>query len=148
MPKSILRIACGLLIMLVVVGGLAACGDDDTPSEPDYADQITEDALQSMSDCDYATHVALYTPEAQSAITEDIFETTCPQLKDLIGDYIDKEFRSTQTQNSYIVVEYIANYSQEPDGVTVNVYFEEIEGEIYIAGIWMDSPKLREFSGE
>ena len=147
MSKLIVKVACGLLIMLVVIGGLAAC-NNSTTSGPDYADQITEDAMQSMNVCDYAAHVALYTPEVQSVITEDGFDFTCLQIKDLIGDYIDKEFLSTQTQNGYIIVEYIASFSEEPDGVTVSIYFEEIEGEMYIAGFGLDSPKLRALSGE
>ncbi len=144
MSKSILRIACGLLIMLVVVGGLAACGGDDTPSEPDYADEMAEDALQTMSECDYAAHVALYTPEIQEAMTEDIFNVSCQQIKAIIGDYIDKEYLETSDYNGYVLVQYNTDFSEEPEGVTVSVYFEEIDGEIYIAGFGLDSPKLRE----
>jgi len=116
--------------------------------EPDYANQITESALQSMNACDYAAHLENYTPDAQSAVTEDNFTATCQQIKSIIGDYIDKEFWKAKTQNGYTVVDYKASFSEEPDGVTVSIYFEEIDGEMYIAGFWLDSPKLREASGE
>jgi hypothetical protein len=145
MSKSILRAVCGLLILSVIIVGLAGCG---TKSEPDYAGAITESALQSMSDCDYETHAALYSPEARATFTEDDFDTSCAQIKALIGDYIDKEFWRTQTQDDYTVVEYRANFSEEPEGVTVSVYFQEIDGEMYIAGLWLDSPKLRGPGGE
>jgi hypothetical protein len=141
MSKSIVRAACGLLILLVVVAGLAACG---SMAEPDYADAITESALVSMDACDYAAHIALYTPDAQMAVTEAQFNVGCNEIKNLIGDYIDKEFWKASTQNGYTVVDYKVNFSDEPDGVTVTVYFQEIEGEIHIAGFWLDSPKLRE----
>ncbi len=143
MPKSIVRAACGLLILLVIVAGLAGCS---SMAEPDYASEITESALQSMSACDYAAHIALYTPDARAAVSEALFNTGCNQIKTIIGDYIDKEFWKAKTQNSYTVVDYKVNFSDEPDGVTVTVYFEEIEGEMYIAGFWLDSPKLREAS--
>jgi hypothetical protein len=145
MSKSILRVFCGLLILSVIIGGSVSCS---AKSEPDYADAITESALQSMSDCDYATHVALYSPEAQDTFTEGDFDTSCTQIKALIGDYIDKEFWRTQTQDGYTVVEYKANFSEEPESVTISVYFEEIDGEMYIAGFWLDSPKLRGSGGE
>jgi hypothetical protein len=141
MSKSIVRAVCGLLILLVVVVGLAACG---SMAEPDYANEITESALVSMSECDYAAHMALYTPNAQAAITEADFDTRCQAIKAIIGDYIDKEFWKARTQNSYTVVDYKANFSDEPDGVTITVYFEGIEGEMHIAGFWLDSPKLLE----
>ncbi len=144
MSKSIVKAACGLLILLVVIVGSVSCG---AMSEPDYANAIAESALQSMNQCDYAAHAALYTPEAQATFTEDIFDTTCQQIKAIIGDYIDKEFWRAQTQDSYIVVDYLANFSEEPEDVTVSIYFEEIDGEMYIAGFWLDSPKLREASG-
>lgn len=145
MSKSIVKAACGLLIMIVVITGLAACG---SMSEPDYASELTESALESMNDCDYAAHLALYTPDAQAAIIEDQFNTGCQQIKALIGDYIDKEFWRAQTQNGYTVVDYKARFSEELEDVTVSIYFEEIDGEMYIAGFWLDSPKLRELSGE
>jgi hypothetical protein len=145
MSKSIVRAACGLLILLVVIAGLAACGP---MSEPDYAVEIAESALQSLNDGDYAAHMANYTPDAQAAVTEAQFNTGCQEIKSLIGDYIDKEFWKAETQDSYTVVYYNANFSEEPDGVIVSIYFEEIDGEMYIAGFWLESPKLLELSGE
>jgi hypothetical protein len=141
MSKSIVRAACGLLILTIAIAGLASCG---SMAEPDYADEMTESALQSMSACDYATHILLYTPDARLAVTEAQFNAGCSEIKNLIGDYIDKEFWKASTQNSYTVVDYKVNFSDEPDGVTATVYFEEIDGEMYIAGFWLDSPKLRE----
>ena len=148
MSKSIVRAACGLLILLVVIAGLAGCGP---MGEPDYASQITESALVSISACDYAAHAALYTPEARAAFTEDQFNTGCQEINATIGNYIDKEFWKAEIQNSYIVVYYNANFSEEPEGAEVSVYFQEIDGEMYIAGFELKSPKIEsslESSGE
>lgn len=144
MSKSIVRAACGLLILTIVIAGLAGCSSTAEMAEPDYADAITENALQTMNECDYEGHMALYSPEIQEAVTEDIFNTSCQQIKDIIGDYIDKEYQETSDYDGYILVTYKANFSDEPEGVTVSAYFEEIDGEIYIAGFGFDSPKLRE----
>jgi hypothetical protein len=141
MSKPIVRLASGLLIMLVIIGGLVGCGSK--LPEPDYAGPMTEQSLQAMSDCDYAAYLENFTPDAQALITEAIFDPACQQIKDAIGDYIDKEYWKTTTENSYTVVEYTANYSDEPDEVIVTVYFEEIDGEMLIAGFWLSSPKLK-----
>ena len=145
MSKSIVKAVCGLLILSVVIVGLVSC---NATSEPDYADAMAESALQSMNDCDYEAHVALYTAEARATYTKGSFDISCVQIKELIGDYIDKEFWRTQTQEGYTVVEYKANFSEEPDGVTITVYFQEVDGEMYIAGFWLDSPNLRGTGGE
>jgi hypothetical protein len=139
MSKSIVRLAFGLLAMLVIIGGLMGCSQ---APEPAYAGQMTEEALQAMSNCDYLAHMALYTPDAQAAINEADFNTRCQEIKAIIGDYIDKEFWRTKTQDSYIVVEYTARFSDEPDDVEVTVYFQEIDDEMYIAGFWLSSPKI------
>jgi hypothetical protein len=142
MPNSIVKAACGLLILSIVIVGLAGCSNE--MAKPDYADEIAETALQTMNECDYEAHMGLYSPEVQEAITEDIFNLSCQQIKAVIGDYIDKEYVETSDYNGYVLVQYKANFSEEPEGVTISVYFEEIDGEIYIAGFALDSPKLRE----
>lgn len=143
MLKSIVKLACGVLIMLIIIVGASACA-----SEPDYANQIVETALQSMSDGDYAKHMGLFSPEVQGEISEADFNTINQQIKSVIGDYIDKEFWKTETEYGYTAVYYKANFSEEPEDVIVTVYFEKIDGEVYIAGFLLDSPKLREVFGE
>lgn len=141
MSKSIIKAACGLLILLVIVAGLAACGSME---EPDYAGLMTETSLQGMSDCDYDAFTRYLSAEARATVILPEFEASCQEIKDIIGDYIDKEFSKAEIQNSYVVVYYTASYSDEPDDVTITVYFQEIDEEMYIAGLWLDSPKLRE----
>lgn len=160
MSKLMVRIACGLLIMLVVIGGLAGCSSEaeevgdttDTSdtidaSEPEYAGPIAEGLLQSLSDGDYETHIAYYAPEVQSSVVEDDFITSTQTMKAAIGDYIDKEHQETTVEEisevSYIVVYYIAHFTDEPDDVQVAVYFQEIDGEMYVVGCWLNSPKLQ-----
>jgi hypothetical protein len=137
MSKSIVRLACGLLIMLVVIGGLAGCSK---LPEPDYADQITESTLQAMNDVDYAAFTHYFTPESRAAFSEDEFETNCQSIKAAFGDYIDKEYWKTQTEDGYIGVHYTANFSGTDEEIIISAYFEEIDGETYIIGFWVKSP--------
>ena len=136
MSKLVLRIACGLLIMLVVIGGLAACGDD-TPSEPDYADEMVESTIQAIDNGDYDTYIRYFTSAAQSAVTEEDFNTNFQLIKDLYGDYLDKEFWRTAPENGYIGVHYKVTYSGTTEVLILSAYFEEIDGEMYLAGFWL-----------
>ncbi|MBA7594363.1 hypothetical protein ES703_01304 [subsurface metagenome] len=141
MSKSIVRAACGLLILLVVIAGLAGCSN--RIPEPEYASQMTESTAQAMSDGDYAAFAQYLSPEARAVMTEDIFNQASPLIKSIIGDYIDKEFWKAQPSNEDTAVYYKARFTEEPDGVTISVLFTEIDGEIYISGFLFDSPKLR-----
>jgi hypothetical protein len=145
MSKLIVRAACGLLILLVVIAGLAACSP---MSEPEYASQMTESTAQGMSDGDYAAFTQYLTPEIKDALTEDDFNQVSQLIKDAIGDYIDKEFWKAQPSGDDTLVQYKARYTEEPEDVIIKALFTEIEGEIYISGFLFDSPKLRESAGE
>jgi hypothetical protein len=140
MSKSIVKLACGVLIMLITIAGVSAC---TTMPEPDYANQMTESALQSMSDGDYAEYIANFSPDARSSLAEADFDEATQLIKSLIGDYIDKEFWKTEKEDEYTVVYYKANFTEEPADVIITAYFTEIDGEMYIAGFWLNSPKLR-----
>jgi hypothetical protein len=146
MSKSIVRAACGLLILLVVIAGVAACSNE--VPEPEYASQMTESTAQGMSDGDYAAFSQYLTPEIKAALTEDDFNQISQQIKAIIGEYIDKEFWKAQPSREDTLVQYKARYTEEPEDVIIKALFTEIEGEIYISGFVFDSPKLREAVGE
>jgi hypothetical protein len=137
MSKHIVKLACGLLIMLVIIGGLAGCSK---LPEPDYADQMVETTLQAMNDVDYAAFTQYFTAESKAAFSEDDFATNCQSIKTLFGDYIDKEYWKTTTPDNYTLVEYTANFSGTDEEIIVSAYFQEIDGEIYIVGFWVKSP--------
>jgi hypothetical protein len=141
MSRSIVKLAGGVLIMLITIAGVSACTTEMV--EPDYANQMTESALQSMSDGDYAEYIENFSPDARSSVTEADFDEASQLIKSLIGDYIDKEFWKTGEEGEYTIVYYKANFTDEPADVIVTVYFTEVDGEMYIAGFWLNSPKLR-----
>jgi hypothetical protein len=140
MSKSIVKLACGVLIMLIAIAGVSAC---TTMVEPDYANQMTESALQGMSDGDFTKYIENFSPAAQSSVTEADFDEATQLIKSLIGDYIDKEFWKTGEEDEYTIVYYKANFTEEPADVIITVYFTEVDGEMYIAGFWLNSPRLR-----
>ncbi len=159
MTKSIVKVACGVLILLMVIGGASACA-------PKTTDQITEAALQAMSNGDFETFLEYFTPADRSLLTEAEFDENCRVLQEIIGDYIDNEYWKTEeAEEGYTIVYYKAHFSDEPADVTVVFYFEEVAysperllqrghwrniqyEETYIAGLWFDSPKIQEYLGE
>jgi len=138
MSKPIVKVACGLLVMLVAIGSLAGCGGK--LPEPGYADQMTEEAMWALNDGDYTGFLQYFSPDSRSALDEENFNTQRQNIKVAFGDYISKEYWRTTTQDSYTVVEYTADFSGTSEEIIISVYFEEIDGEIYIAGFWVRAP--------
>ena len=110
----------------------------------EYADPITEDILLALNDGNYAKYCEHFDQTMKEAVTEDVFNETNSLIKAKIGDYVSKEFWKVEEQGIYTIVYYKAKFSEEPGDVVVRVVFQEIEDEIYVSGLWFDSPKLRE----
>lgn len=139
MSKTLVKITAGILSTLLMVT-VVSCA---TKPEPEYADTITEGILQAINENDYAGYTKHFDEVMKNAVPESLFRQTRTAIKEQIGDYISKTFWKVTTQDGYTIVVYKAKFSQEPKDVTVRVVFQEISGEIYVAGLWFDSPKLR-----
>ena len=128
-------------IMLALIISVSACV---TKAEPTYASQITEGILQAMNDNDYIKYTEHFDEIMKNATPEPVFRQTNTLIKSKVGDYLSKEFWKVEDKGSYTTVHYKAKFTKEPKDVIVRVVFQEIEGEIYVSGLWFDSPKLRQ----
>ena len=138
--KTITRITIGILLALLLTTALPACS---SKPEPEYAGAIAEGILQALSENDYAKHSEHFDEMMKNSVPESVFEQTATAIKEKIGDYVSKTFWKVTEQDIYTVVIYKARFTQEPEDVIVRVIFQEISGEIYVSGLWFDSPKLR-----
>ena len=140
MLKSILRIACCVLMLAVTVVAAPACAQKP---EPEYADAITESILLAMNEGDYAGFTGYFDENTKSLFTEEAFNQSIPAVTTIIGMYQAKGFWKTEVMGQITRVYYKAKFTLEPGDVIVKVDFREIEGKIYVATFLLDSPKLR-----
>ncbi len=140
MQRTAIGIACGILITLAPITSLSAC---ETTSEPDYAGPITEGILTAMNRGDYTQFSEHFDRLMRDALPEANFIELRDMIRPLIGDYVSKEFWTVEEQEEHTIVRYNARYTEETADVIVTVSFQEIEGQIYVSGVWFDSPKLR-----
>jgi len=147
MPKPIIRIVLGVIIafsLVVLVSGCAKKPEIDVSEVRAYADPITENALLAMNENDYAKFSEHFDETMKKAMPEAVFNQAIPAIKAKIGDYVSKDFWKVEKKGAYTIVYYKAKYTEEPADVIVTVSFQEIEGEMYISGLLLNSPKLRE----
>ena len=102
------------------------------------------DFTLAMNEDDYAGYTQHFDKVMKSAVTEAVFSQSNSLIKARIGDYVSKAFWKVETEGAYTLVYYKAAFTQEPEDVVVKVVFQEVEGEIYVSGLWFDSPKLRQ----
>ena len=140
MQRTATGIACGILITLALITSLSAC---EKTSEPDYAGPITEEILTAMNRGDYTQFSEHFDRPMRDALPEANFIELRDVIKPLIGDYVSKEFWKVEEQEEHTIVRYNTKYTEETADVIVTVSFQEIEGQIYVSGVWFDSPKLR-----
>lgn len=141
MIKTIVQLGCSILILLVMIPGATACAEKPLP---EYADSITESILLAMNEDNYAKLSEHFNEEMKDTLSESVFRKNYNFMVLIIGDYVSKEFWKTEERGIYKTVYYKTVFTEEPDGVIVEIVFQEIDGEVYVAGLWFDSPKLRE----
>ena len=130
--------------MVVSATACAEKPETDVSQVRAYADPITEDTLIGMNEDNYARFSEHFDQTMKSAMSEANFIQLSAVLKPIIGNYVSKEFWTVEKQAEYTVVKYKVKYTEEPADVIVTVSFDEIEGEVYLSGLWFDSPKLRQ----
>jgi hypothetical protein len=141
LTKTTVSTIGGILTMLLLIMAISAC---NPRPEPEYADAITEGILLAMNENDYAQYSQHFTEDMKNAAPEAVFQQTNALIKAKIGSYVSKEFWKVQDEGIYTSVYYKGKFSEETGDVSVKVVFQEISGDIYVAGLWFDSPKLRQ----
>ena len=146
------RIITGVMIVAVVIAAAISGGCvekngvevDDPDQVRGYADPIIEQILVAMNDDYYARYSEDFDQTLKNAMPEAVFNETNAMITSKIGDYVSKEFWKVESKDQYTIVHYKAEFTDEPTDVTIQIVFQEINGEMKVSGLRFDSPELRE----
>jgi hypothetical protein len=144
------KILIAIIVIAIIIGGAyfvikqkSTLSEEQISQLQEYADPITENILQAINEDDYAKFSKNFTSEMKDTIPEDSFLEISAMITSAVGDYISKELTKAAKEGSYFSFYYKAKFTDEPDDVDVKVVFEKLNGELEVAGLWFDSPKLR-----
>ena len=140
-------IAAVVIVAAVMLAGCVEKNQVDVEPVRNYADPITANILLAMNEDNYAKYSEHFDQTMKNAIPEAVFNETNAVIKSKIGNYVSKECGKSERKDQYTIVYYKARFTEEPNDVIVKVVFQEIEGEMKVSGLWLDSqksPKLRE----
>jgi major membrane immunogen (membrane-anchored lipoprotein) len=135
-----LKVFTAIMVAVLMMAALLGCGKSEpagAPGEPEYADVITEGILQAFNTGDYAAYSEHFDEAMKKAMPEAVFEDTRAQIQAGFGDYVSKEFSSTElnVQGIYTAVIYKAEFSKK-SGVQVKVVFLETDDAVFVSGLW------------
>lgn len=144
------RLLIHTLIPAIYLGAsLAACAPAAVPvvgSERDavlaFSEPKTDVQLSALASGDYTAFIKDYDDAMIKATTESSFIQLRAVLSSKVGAYQSREITSVLQQGSFYIVIDSAKFDRD-DQVTMRVVFET-EGDHKIAGLWFDSPKLRQ----
>jgi hypothetical protein len=141
-----------LMAVIIIIGTVflvlkqkSAVPQDEISQVREHADVMTENILLGLDEGDYSKFSKDFNAQVKEGMSESVFPEVESIIKNTVGDYLfSKEFIKELKSEQHFSFYYKAQFSKEPDGVTVKLVLEKSNGEIKIAGLWFDSPKLRE----
>ncbi|SMD15793.1 DUF3887 domain-containing protein [Sporomusa malonica] len=134
-----------ILPLLLVAALLLGCGGQQQSLDNiiNAVDQLTENMLVAMNENDYNRFSRDFDDQMRVDLDEAKYKSTVPAITAKIGKYLSKDFVGLEKKDQYTIVVYRANFSLEPDGVTVRSVVGDKNDKKVISGFWLDSPKLR-----
>jgi hypothetical protein len=107
-----------------------------------FSEPMVDAQMAAITASDYEAFLINYSADLQSTTTLGTFEQLEIWLSVKAGKYLSREVTSvTQTEDLYLV-EYAAVFSKDSH-VTMQVAFDK-SAPNRIAGMWFDSPRMRE----
>lgn len=137
-----------LIVALAAVGGaaywLSLPQPVDEISLRVYSDPMTENLLLAIENGNYTEFSRDFDDAMRNALNLASFQQLRSQFDSKIGHYVggSKAFIRGERTGGYTIAYYMANYTNEPAGVTVKVVFTSGNGPAKITGLWFSSPKL------
>ncbi|BBB91828.1 MAG TPA: DUF3887 domain-containing protein [Methylomusa anaerophila] len=135
-------ICLGLLLMfLLAIGCMAQTAAADSQS---CANVIAEKMLTGLKEDNYAKFSEDFDQQMSNSLPAAEFAKISREIKGKIGDYIAKEFVSSEQKEQYSIFTYKAKFSQEVTDVVVRIVLTEADSKFLVSGFWLDSPNLRQ----
>lgn len=133
-----------LLTLVMAAMLLTGCSTGTAASNNmlNSAHTITEEMLTGMNEADYAKFTRHFDLKMRDSMPETQFRATKDDIQSKIGKYISKEYTGSEKQQGYSVLLYRGKFS-ETDDVVIRMVFSEENGNLLVAGFWLDSPVLR-----
>lgn len=108
-----------------------------------YADPITDRIMEGHNNLDYAKYSRDFDETMKNALTQPVFKQKQQLIFSKIGKYKSRTLTKVLKQSGYKVAIYSGEFENESN-VVIRVVFQNYGENNLVAGLWLNSPKLRE----
>jgi hypothetical protein len=147
MLKKIGTLSSAIILMLLLAASISGCSGPAPSSlpEPSYSREITENIMLAINSNDFSKYSSDFDPTMKQAMTQQAFDQVRSSITGKIGMYVPGSLKFSQaaSQTKYIVVIYTCKFADEPADVIITISFQSIDGKNLVAGLYFNSPKLR-----
>lgn len=134
------------LLMLVIMLGLMACkpalADEDRQEILDDTAPVVDALMDALNEQDYAAFIQQLDEPLAGTISAEDFEELFALIVGRMGNYLNYEVTDVAMVQGLAAVTYKFDFVNETD-VNVRLVFHP-DGAHLIAGMWFDSPTLRD----
>lgn len=142
MRKALLT-GCVIVLLLAACGGPKTLPDDEAQAFAEQVAPLTENLLTALSNGDEAAYTRDMDATMKQASSGDKFTQVYEAVIGKIGKYLSAEMTQVLEQGKYRIVIYDAEFENE-ERVTVRVVYDVSGAQPLVAGLWFDSPTLRQ----
>lgn len=137
-----------LLILLVAsacsaLPQVSTVADEERNRVVSAADPLADNLFQAMNNNDYAAFSRDFDDPMKKALDEKAFNEMIQFFSPRIGRYLSRNVEKVEMIDTLYVISYNARFEDE-ESVSVRLSLRLIEDTYQVAGLWFDSPKLRE----
>lgn len=142
-----------VLVLVLILPGLLLAGCSAMPqittlegaerdSAVTLADPVADNVFAGMNEGDYTKFARDFDSTMAKALNEKAFSEMTQTFDERIGKYQSREVTKVERVDMVFVVHYSADFEKEKD-VAVSLSVRDSDPP-QVAGLWFDSPKLRE----
>ena len=147
-PKGRVRILMTFITVFSVLSFQNCQSEEEITGEErenvlKYAEPAADSILAGHNEMNYAKYSKDFDETMKNALTEPVFRQKQGSILSKIGKYRSRKLIKTVKQSGYVSVIYSGEFEKE-SGVVIRVVFKNYGDKNLAAGLWFNSPKLRE----
>ncbi len=129
------------ILLMILVSGCVQNPEKDLVQEK--VDPMVNRLIEAIIEENYTKFSEDFTPLMEKALPEEMFYEIDGMVLETLGEPTSKEFLKAVEGDRYTTVTYVLTFEDESEAF-FNIALLEENNETKVAGVWIDSPVLRE----
>lgn len=138
-----MKIRYSIILILLVIFSTGCLHEPENNEIQEKVDPIADRLIEALIEDNYTKFSENFTPLMHKALPEGMFHEIDAMVVGTLGEPTSKEFLKAVEGDRYTTVTYVLTFEDGSEGL-FNIALIEENNETKVAGVWIDSPVLRE----